>query len=51
MVKTNCVNPLRRGEAWKINLMEEMSVCKTELIEVDFDSADLEAILEVICTE
>ena len=51
LVKTSCVNPLPRGEAWKVNLVEEIALCKLELIEVDFDSDDLEAILEVICTE
>ena len=51
LVKTTCANPLPRGEAWKVNLVEEIALCKLELIEVDFDSDDLEEILELICTE
>ena len=38
-------------ESWKINLIEEISLMKLSLLEVEFDMDNIEEILEHICTE
>ena len=38
-------------ESWKIHLIEEISILKFSLLEVDFEMDNIEEILEHICTE
>ena len=45
------VYPLQMEESWKINLIEEISLMKLSLLEVEFDMDNIEEILEHICTE
>ena len=50
-IKTTRVYPLSREEDWKISLLEEISLLKLNLLEIEFDNDDLEEILVQICTE
>ena len=36
-------------DEWRINFIEEMSLAKKEMIELDFDRDDLEIILKDVC--
>ena len=36
-------------DEWRINFIEEMSLAKKEMIEIDFDRDDLEIILKDVC--
>ena len=38
-------------ESWKLNIIEEISLVKKSLVEVDFDEKDLDEILFFICTD
>ena len=38
-------------ESWKINIIEEISLLRLNLLEVDFDLDNIEEILEHLCTE
>ena len=49
-IKKTRVYPLQRQENWKINIIEEISLIKTNLLEIDFNHDDLEMILNFICT-
>ena len=42
---------LSEEESWKINLIEEISLCKKNQLEIQFDEEDLEAILSLVCTD
>ena len=42
---------LSEEEAWKINLIEEISLCKKNQLDIQFDEEELEAILSLICTD
>ena len=50
-VKCAPVYPISSEEKWKVNLAEQISLIKAGLIDIDFDSEDLEEILEHICSE
>ena len=43
------IHSLKEEDAWKINLIEEISLIKKEHLETSFDEEDLEEILEFIC--
>ena len=44
------IHSLKEEDAWKINLIEEISLIKKEHLETSFDEEDLEEILKFICT-
>ena len=50
-VKNTRVYPLQNQEAWKEILIEEIALSRAELIEIDFDTEELQKILEFVCTE
>ena len=50
-IKKTRVYPLSMEESWKINLIEEISLLRMNLLEVDFDLDNIEEILEHLCTE
>ena len=45
------VNELEENEEWKINLIEEISLARKGLINIDFEKEVMEDILEQLCTE
>ena len=49
-IKFSKVYPIRPDNSWKVNLIEEISLVKKELLEVDFEEDELEIILDYICT-
>jgi hypothetical protein len=49
--KTSRVYPIQREELWKINLLQEISLLRLNQLDVDFDPASLEEILDYICLE
>jgi hypothetical protein len=49
-IKKTRVYPLQRQGNWKINIIEEISLTKNNLLEIDFNHDDLEMILNFICT-
>ena len=50
-IKKTRVYPLSMEESWKINIIEEISLLRLNLLEVDFDLDNIEEILEHLCTE
>ena len=49
-VKKRRIYPLPKEEIWKISLLEDVSLARKELIDINFDDKDLEEILNFICT-
>ena len=49
-IKFSKVYPIRPDNSWKVNIIEEISLVKKELLEVDFEEDELEIILDYICT-
>ena len=50
-IQNSRVYSLSEEESWKINLIEEISLCKKNQLEIQFDEEDLEAILSLVCTD
>ena len=50
-IKNSRVYSLPQEEAWKISLIEEISLFKKNLLDINFDEEELEAILDIICTD
>ena len=50
-IKVARVYPLQRDEFWKIAMIEEITLLKKGLVDIDFDLDNLTEILEHICTE
>ena len=50
-IKVERVYPLHRDELWKIGMIEEITLLKKGLVDIDFDLDNLTEILEHICTE
>ena len=50
-IKAARIYPLHRDEFWKTNIIEEITLLKKGLLDIDFDLDNLEEILEHICTE
>ena len=50
-IKDSRVYSLPQEEAWKISLIEEISLYKKNLLDINFDEEELEAILDIICTD
>ena len=50
LLKRMIISPLPKEELWKVQLIEEISLVKNDLIELKFDDKDLEDILEFVCT-
>jgi hypothetical protein len=50
-IKTARVYPLQNDEVWKTNLIEEITLMKIGLLDIDFDLDSMTDILENICTE
>ena len=49
-IKVARVYPLQRDEFWKIAMIEEITLLKKGLVDIDFDLDNLKEILEHICT-
>ena len=49
-IKSSKVYLISPDNSWKVNIIEEISLVKKELLEVDFDEDELEIILDYICT-
>ena len=50
LIKSTRVYPMTDDASWKLKLMEEICLIKKGHLEIDFDSEDLENILDYICT-
>ena len=60
-VKNAHVYPIQRNEDWKIRIIEEISLVRLDLLEVNFDldnleetemtEANFDEIIEYLCTE
>ena len=50
IIKSTRVYPMTDDASWKLKLMEEICLIKKGHLEIDFDSEDLENILDYICT-
>ena len=50
-IKNSKVYSLSQEEVWKISLIEEISLSKKNLLDINFDEEELEAILDIICTD
>ena len=50
-IKVARIYPLQREELWKTSMIEEITLLKKGLVDIDFDLDNLEQILELICTE
>ena len=50
-IKKSTVNPTSTDDSWKVKLIEEISLAKKSLLEVDFDEQYLEEILTFACTD
>ena len=49
-IKKMRVNPLEDGDDWKINILEELCLAQKGLIELDFNSDEIQMIIDVIAT-
>ena len=50
-IKAAIIYPLHRDEFWKTIIIEEITLLKKVLLDIDFDLDNLEEILKHICTE
>ena len=50
-IKNSRVYILQENELWKVNLMEDFSLAKKNLLELPFEIESLDDILEDICTQ
>ena len=50
-IKNSRVYILQENELWKVNLMEDFSLAKKNLLERPFEIESLDDILEDICTQ
>ena len=50
-IKNSRVYILQENELWKVNLMEDFSLAKKNLLELPFEIESLDNILEDICTQ
>ena len=51
VIKISRVNILQENELWKVNLMEDFSLVKKNLLELPFEIENLDEILDDICTQ
>ena len=51
VIKSSRVNILQENELWKVNLMEDFSLVKKNLLELPFEIENLDEILDDICTQ
>ena len=49
-IKKSRIYSLPEDEAWKVGIIEELSLVKKEHLEINFDKKNLEDILEFLCT-
>ena len=50
MIKKSRVYSLPEDEAWKVGMIEELSLVKKDLLEISFKKENLDEILEFLCT-
>ena len=50
-IKKSTVNPPSADDSWKVKLIEEISLAKKSLVEVDFEEEYLEEILKFVSTD
>ena len=50
-VKWSRVNPLVEEEKWKLSVIEDISLAKKDIVDINFDEEDLEEILKFVCTD
>ena len=51
VIKKLRVNPLEDGEEWKVQIIEELSLCRRGCLEIDLKDVDIDAMLEAIATD
>ena len=51
VINISRVNILQENELWKVNLMEDFSLVKKNLLELPFEIENLDEILDDICTQ
>ena len=49
MIQNQQRSPLNKDELWKIRIIQDVAPSKKNIIELEFDENDLEAILENVC--
>ena len=49
-IKKSRVHPLPSDQSWKTNLIEEICLTKKNQLQINFDTDDLDKILDHICT-
>ena len=50
-IKISRLYSLSEDDQWKIKIIEEISLIKKSLVEVEFEEKDLQEILDFICTD
>ena len=50
-IKKNRVHPLEDGEHWKIEIIEELSLCRRGCLEIAMEEEDIDAMLEAVTTD
>ena len=45
------VNPLENYEEWKIEIIEELSLCRRGSLEIEMEEEDIDAMLEAVTTD
>ena len=50
-IKKTRVNPLENEEEWKIEIIEELSLCRRGCLEIEMEDKDIDAMLEAITTD
>ena len=49
-IKKMRVNPLEDDEDWKVNILEELCLAQNGLIELDFNTDEIEMIIDMVAT-
>ena len=49
-IKKMRVNPLEDDEDWKVNILEELCLAQNGLIELDFNTDEIEMIIDLVAT-
>ena len=50
-IKKFRVYPLNEEEVWKIDIIEDLSLCKRGCLEIDMEKDDIDAMLEAVTTD
>ena len=49
-IKKMRVNPLEDDEEWKVNILEELCLAQNGLIELNFNTDEIEMIIDMVAT-